>query len=97
MKIIPPLRQEIVTFVHKALENEHSKNDIERNLNILTHDLREKLIFSAYSNNFLNVKILTKNFSNEFIEKLLLKVKILQKKPKETIFEVISINIYKYI
>jgi len=65
-----------------------NKEEIEKNISILTSDLREKLISNAYSQSFQQVKILSKTFSHECVEKLLMKVRILQKKPKETIFEV---------
>lgn len=88
MHIFGKLKEEILGFVGIALEKERKKEAIEKDLSILTQDIREQLIYKAYSNSLEKVKVLTKNFSPEFLQKLLLKVKILEMKPKEIIFEV---------
>ena len=88
MHIFGKLKEEIIGFVGIALEKEKKKEEIEKNLSILTQDIREQLLFKAYSNSLEKVKVLTKNFSPEFLQKLLLKVKILEMRPKETIFDV---------
>jgi len=86
MQIFGKLREEIVGFVKRAIENQKNKEEIEKNLNMLTHDLRDKLISTAYLNSLQKVKVLTRHFSSEFIENLVLRIKILQKRPKELIF-----------
>ena len=96
MNIFGKLKVEILDFFEKAEENVKNNEEIENNISILTSDLREKLISNAYSHSFQQVKILSKNFSSECVEKLMMKVRILQKKPKEAIFEVIFIKIHGF-
>lgn len=88
MQVIGSLKEEIMGFSFKALENQENKEEIEKSLGFLTSDLREQLIEKAYTHRFELVKVLVKNFSKEFIGHLLRKVKILQIKPKESLFEV---------
>ena len=89
MQIVGKLRDQIVGFVNCAMLNQRKKEELEKNLGMLTHDLREELIKTAYLQNLMKVKVLTKHFSLKFIESLVLRVKILQKKPKELLFLVI--------
>lgn len=84
------LKGRTIKYLEFALKQERKNVEKEQYLlDTLPESLRKEILFESNKKSLLQFSILTKNFSEEVINKLSIAIKAIHFSPKEIIYEVI--------